>query len=339
MEKKLHVNGKKAYLTSIFKKGSRKDCENYRGISVIATMGRLYGKILQNKLEENIRGKIGEEQAGFTAGKSCVDHIYTLQQLIEKKTTKNREVHLTFVDLRKAYDTVPRNKLYTALNKLKIPIRLKNAIKNLYKNNTVYIKTENRIIASLKTTKGLLQGCPTSPTLFKIFLESALSLWKMKCQGMGIPVRNSHLYTLCFADDQVVIAQDEDDMSYMVRKLQEEYIKAGLEINLKKTEYLAITEDNIKNLTLSDGMEITGTDKFKYLGFTMTKNGSTEEEIKNRLGQTRACIRQLHTIIWNKNIRNETKRMIYHTIVQSIMTYAAEVWVINKKFQGKILAT
>ena len=57
---------------------------------------------------------------------------------------------------------------------------------------------------------------------------------------MEIPIRNEHLYTLCFPDYQVVIAQDEEDLSYMVRKLNEEYTKIGLEINIKKTEYLSL---------------------------------------------------------------------------------------------------
>ena len=65
--------------------------------------------MLRSKIEENTEGKIGEEQAGFTAGRSCVDQIYTLQQIIEKKKAKNREVHLEFIDLRKACDKVPRH--------------------------------------------------------------------------------------------------------------------------------------------------------------------------------------------------------------------------------------
>ena len=101
--KDLPAEWKEARITSIFKKGNRKDCENYRGISVIATMGRLYGRVLRNKIEENIERKIGEEQACFTARRSCVDQIYTIQQIIEKKNMKNREVHLAFIDLRKAY--------------------------------------------------------------------------------------------------------------------------------------------------------------------------------------------------------------------------------------------
>ena len=45
---------------------------------------------------------------------------------------------------------------------------------------------------------------------------------------MGIPIQNTHVYSLNFADDQVLIAQDHDDMEFMARKLKEEYEKRGL---------------------------------------------------------------------------------------------------------------
>lgn len=55
-----------AYITLIFKKGERRKCDNYRSVSVIAIMGRVYGRLITGKLEDNIKGKIGEDQAGFT---------------------------------------------------------------------------------------------------------------------------------------------------------------------------------------------------------------------------------------------------------------------------------
>jgi hypothetical protein len=57
---------------------------------------------------------------------------------------------------------------------------------------------------------------------------------------MGIPLMDTTLYTLCFADNHVVIGQDYGDLKYMTRKLIEEYRKWGLEVNIKKTEYMCI---------------------------------------------------------------------------------------------------
>ncbi|KAF2894890.1 hypothetical protein ILUMI_11284 [Ignelater luminosus] len=70
-------------------------------------------------------------------------------------------------------------------------------------------------------------GCLTSPTQFKIYIEETLKLWKRKCEGMGISIREDFIYTLSFADDQVIIAQDEEDLAFMVKKLKEEHDKLG----------------------------------------------------------------------------------------------------------------
>lgn len=68
---------------------------------MIETMERLYGKVL-NKLEESTRGKIRKDQTGFMAGRYCVDHFYSLQQLVDKKKVKNRSIHI-------AYDSIPKS--------------------------------------------------------------------------------------------------------------------------------------------------------------------------------------------------------------------------------------
>jgi glutamine cyclotransferase len=58
----------------------------------------------------------------------------------------------------------------------------------------------------------------------------------------GITNSNTYVYSLNFADDQVLLAQDHDDVEYMGRKLKEEYEKWGLGINLEKTKYVCMGE-------------------------------------------------------------------------------------------------
>ena len=82
------------------------------------------------------------------------------------------------------------------------------------------MKVGNHITEGFMVTKGLRQGCSLSPTLFKIYLGRALRDWKKKCQQMDIPIQNTHVYSLNFADDQVLIAQAHDDIEYMARKLK-----------------------------------------------------------------------------------------------------------------------
>jgi hypothetical protein len=91
-----------------------------------------------------------------------------------------------------------------------------------------------------QVTKGLHQGCCIPPTLFKISVEKASNIWKRKCSSMGYNVDNTMIYTLQFADNQVVMAQSREDLEYMCQKLQEEYSKWGLTMNIAKTKYMSL---------------------------------------------------------------------------------------------------
>jgi len=95
-----------AHITSIFKQGDRKNCGNYRAISVTCTFSRLFGRIVRDLIETEYSDKEAEEQSGFRAGRSCNDNTFVLKQLIEYQLSVGKEVHLLLVDLEKAYDNI-----------------------------------------------------------------------------------------------------------------------------------------------------------------------------------------------------------------------------------------
>ena len=135
-----------------------------------------------------------------------------------------------------------------------------------------------------------------SPTLFKIYLHRTILDWLSKCSGMGIPVGNDSIYTLLFADDQVVISQDYEDMEYMLRKLLEEYEKWGLKVNLDKTFYMGCG-NKMEDLILEDQKCFTkGREEFDYLGVRIVKEDRQESDIKNRINKGRAKIAMLNSI-------------------------------------------
>jgi hypothetical protein len=89
---------------------------------------------------------------------------------------------------------------------------------------------------------------------------------------MGLPINQDyHLYNLPFADDQVIIAQDTEDGEYMLRKLIEEYIQWGLQINFGKTKYLTL--DPGAGIVTETG-QIKAVNKFKYLGSILEATGA-----------------------------------------------------------------
>jgi hypothetical protein len=111
---------------------------------------------------------------------------------------------------------------------------------------------------------------------------------------MGIPIQNTYVYSLTFADDQVLLAQDHDDMKYMARKLKEEYEKWGLNINLEKTKYVCMGEGK-EILKLEGGEEIKPCKEFTYVGTKIDQSGDNTTEIKHRISQTRKAINALNS--------------------------------------------
>lgn len=112
---------KVAYISSIYKKGNKQECNNYRSISITSTMiyymDILYGRILRDLIED-FRITKKKNKASVR-----VDHAPTMSSVsnkLEKRTAKNMETHITFVDLQKAYDTVPICKLWTVLQQSNI---------------------------------------------------------------------------------------------------------------------------------------------------------------------------------------------------------------------------
>lgn len=142
---------KTAYITNIYKKGDRKECTNYRPISVTNSVSRIYGKIIKMRLENAIKDV--EEQNGFRAGRSCIDGIFCLRQIIDKRLAHNLETHMVFIDLTKAYDNVPLEKLWEVLRHQNINIQLITAIQNLYNDMTSCIKIGRKVTNPINISK------------------------------------------------------------------------------------------------------------------------------------------------------------------------------------------
>ena len=105
------------------------------------------------------------------------------------------------------------------------------------------------------------------------------------------------MYTMLFADEQLLIAQDYEDLEYMTKKLIDEYELWGLKLNVKKTKYMAIGNTS-RDLQLEDGKGIIShVNEYIYLGVIINKDGNHEPEINDRINRVRATITKLNSIL------------------------------------------
>ena len=137
---------------------------------------------------------------------------------------------------------------------------------------------------------------------------------------MGLEIQDMTIYPMLFADDQLLIAQDYEDLQYMTRKLIDEYELWGLKLNVKKTKYMAIG-DTSRDLQLEDRKGIIShVNEYTYLGVRITKDGNHKPEINDRINTGRVAITKLNSIVWDCDVTPKTKTHIYHAIVRGTIT-------------------
>ena len=105
-----------ANIVTLYKnKGDRGDCNNYRGISLLNIIGKLFAKVVLMKLRVLAERIYPESQCGFRGKRATIDMIFSLRQLQEKCRDQGKPLYVAFIDLTKAFDLVSRDGLFKIL--------------------------------------------------------------------------------------------------------------------------------------------------------------------------------------------------------------------------------
>ena len=122
-------NGRSWSTVPIYKKGDKRDCSNYRGISLPSTTYKILSTILLARLTPYTKEITVDHQCDFLCNKSTSDHIFCIRQIHEKKWEYNEAVHQLSIDFKKTYNSVRREVLYNILIECGIPITMVRVIK------------------------------------------------------------------------------------------------------------------------------------------------------------------------------------------------------------------
>jgi len=104
---------KESIIVPSYKKGDKRDCNNYRGISLLSTTYKIVSNILLLRLIPYAEDVTGDHQRGFRRHRSTTNHIFCIRQILEKKWEYNEAVHQLFIDFKKTYDSVRRKSCIT----------------------------------------------------------------------------------------------------------------------------------------------------------------------------------------------------------------------------------
>ena len=139
-----------AILIPIPKKGNLQCYDNWRGIALLDVVGKLVARVVQGRLQKLAEIELPESQCGFRRGRGCTDMIFVVRQLAEKAIEHQTKQFFVFVDLRKAYDSVPREALWIALQKLGVPDILVDIIKSFHTDMQSCVRIDGQLLEEIR---------------------------------------------------------------------------------------------------------------------------------------------------------------------------------------------
>lgn len=307
-----------ARLFTIFKRGSRVLVANYRGITIINSLAKLYDMVICDRLCKWFRPF--REQAGSQAGRGCLEHIVILRLLTDIARRKKFKLFVTFVDFSQAYDKVPRSTLFRILKRLGCGALMLMSIVAMYRITKCVIGT-----ALVTATVGVRQGSPSSCLLFVLFVNDFIRLIKQNC---GVEGFLAWLHILAFMDDTVLLAISRDSMIAKIGLLKNFCTTHGMKVNIGKTKFFVINgSEEDKRAIHVDGLTVEPCDQYIYLGSPFTADGSTTTAIKVH-AQVKMChiLKFVSFINKNNDVPFYVKRKVFDAALMSSILYGCESW-------------
>ena len=268
-EEKIQSYWERSYVVPIFKgKDSSADCGNYKGIKVLEHCMKIYERILDKRLREQI--EIDESQFGFMPGKGTVDPFLIMRLRQEKALEGNQKMYIAFVDLEKVYDRVPRDLVLWCLQKRGITQKMARVVASLYHHCVTTIRCGAGESMPFTIKVGLHQDSALSQFLFALVIDTISA-----SSRRGLPKK------MLYADDLAITVDTKEILCEWQMALESK----GMKGYSRKTEVIVSSRSESEEINVKDNYQqkLNKVVKFSYLGSIIEKQCGCSEEIRARV--------------------------------------------------------
>ena len=214
-----------------------------------------------------------------------------------------------------------------------IPDHLTCLLRNVYAGQEATVRTGHVTIDLFRIGKGVRQGCILSPCLFNLYAEYIMRNTGLNEAQAGIKVAGRNINNLRYADDTTLMAESEEELKSLWRKVKEESEKVGLKLNIQKTKNKAsgpITSWQIDEETVERVSD------FIFSGSKITSDGDCLYEIKRHLLLGRKVMTNLDSILKTRDITLPKKVRLVKAMVFPAIMYGCESWTVKKAEHRRI---
>ena len=320
----------------LHKKGDVNNPSNYRGISLSDVSSKIYGTIINSRLQSWVEQNniTGEFQAGFKKGYSTIDHMFTLMACIQKQLSLHRKLYVAFIDFEKCFDSINRNLLWPILKKKGVRGKLFRSIRSMYLNVRSRVRSGKKLTELIQCTSGVKQGDSCSPVLFSIFInELAVEVIEQGKHGVNFLVDILELFILLLADDVILLSETPIGLQRQLNSLQSSATALGLKVNLGKSNIVVFRNGGYLGAAerwTFQGEVMPIVNAYKYLGIYFSTRLSFTgacKDIASKAKRVFFMIMQRLRRFNNSSFQIFIK--LFDTQVQPIMQYGSEIWGLN----------
>lgn len=313
-------------LCPIHKKGDSTVCANYRGISLLNISYKVLSSVLCERLKPIVNNLIGPYQCGFRPGKSTIDQIFTLRQILEKTLEKQIDTHHLFVDYKAAFDSTIRSHLYETMSNFGIAAKLIRLCRMTLRNTSCAVLIGKDLTTPFETKRGFRQGDSLSCDFFNLMMERIVRAADLRNSGT---IFYKSFMLLAYADDIDIIGLNRRAVTAAFSALERESRRLGLVVNEDKTKYMLSTVKEAARIgshVSVDAYNFEAVNEFVYLGTSITNTNNVSSEIKRRITLANRCYYGLNRQLSSRALSRRTKLSLYKTLILPVLLYGAEAW-------------
>lgn len=312
-----------AEVKPIHKSGDKSIVSNYRPISLISNLAKIFERIIFNRIFKfcNKHKILSNNQFGFIKNRGTKDALNKLTNYIVDKIDKKEAISVAFLDLAKAFDTVNHSILLMKLNRYGIRGLPNKLLESYLKNRQQRVKINGHQSQFKTVTSGVPQGTILGPLLFILYINDLLN---------NLPEDAIFSY----ADDTVIVSTNkkwsivEQQMNEYLSKVSIWLALNKLSLNIDKSVYInfgSYSTSTPKNLNIHiNDIQLKQVEKYKYLGIMFDSNLKWDAHIEYLLNKTRYLTYIFSKL--SKVMTTDTLTMIYYAFFNSVIDYGIIAW-------------